>query len=127
MRFKDWKPPSFDEKGMTIWNWMCKNPKKLKLGKNVDIGAFSYIQADEGVVIKDNVQIGGGCKIYSVNTIDGTRGRVVIKKGALIGANSVILPGITIGEDAVIGALSLVKTDVPAGEVWGGIPLRRIK
>lgn len=126
-RFKDWKPPTFDERGMTRWNWMCSYHENLEIGRNVDVGAFSYIQAQNGVVLEDDVQIGGGCKIYSVDTISGTRGKVVIKRGACVGGNSVVLPGVTIGEDAVVGALSLVKTDVPAGEVWGGVPARRIK
>lgn len=32
-RFKNWKPPEFDEKGITRWNWMCQYPENLKLGK----------------------------------------------------------------------------------------------
>jgi len=126
-RFKDWKPPTFDERGMTKWNWMCSYHENLEIGRNVDVGAFSYIQAQEGVVLEDEVQIGGGCKIYSVDTICGTRGKVVLKRGACVGSNSVVLPGVTIGENAVVGALSLVKENVPAGEVWGGVPARRIK
>lgn len=126
-RFKEWEPPAFDERGMTRWNWMCIHPENLEIGRNVDVGAFTLIQAEEGVILEDDVQISGGCKIYSVNTIDGTRGKVVIKRGACVGGNSVVLPGVTIGEEAVVGALSLVKKDIPAGEVWGGVPARRIK
>ena len=126
-RFKDWKPPTFDERGMTRWNWMCIHSENLEIGRNVDVGAFTLIQAAEGVVLEDDVQIGGGCKIYSVDTINGTQGKVVIKRGACVGANSVVFPGVTIGENAVVGALSLVKENVPAGEVWGGVPARRIK
>lgn len=126
-RFNEWEPPTFDERGMTRWNWMCIHPENLEIGRNVDVGAFTLIQAEEGVVLEDDVQISGGCKIYSVNTIDGTRGKVVIKRGACVGGNSVVLPGVTIGEEAVVGALSLVKKDIPAGEVWGGVPARRIK
>ncbi len=105
---------------------MCIHPENLEIGRNVDVGAFTLIQAEEGVVLEEDVQLGGGVKIYSVNTIDDTRGTVVIKRGACVGANSVILPGVTIGEYAVVGALSLVKTDVPAGEVWGGVPVKYI-
>jgi acetyltransferase-like isoleucine patch superfamily enzyme len=64
--------------------------------------------------------------IYSVNTIEGTRGPVVLKKGCRMGANCVVLPGVTIGEGAVIGACSLVKSDVPSYEVWGGVPAKRL-
>lgn len=126
-RFKEWKPPEIVHGVPTKWNWIVLYPKNLEMGYGVDIGALSLIQAEEGVVLEDDVQISGGCKIYSVNTIDGTRGRVVVRRGACVGANSVVLPGVTIGEDAIVGALSLVKTDVPSGEVWGGVPARRIK
>ncbi len=126
-RFEDWEPPTFDDQEMTKWGWKCSHPELLYIGKNVDVGAFCYLQSQEGIVLEDDVQIGGGVKIYSVNTIDGTNGMVTIKRNARIGANSVILPGVTIGEDAVVGALSLVKDDVPASEVWGGVPARRIK
>jgi len=125
-RFKDWKPPTFDERGMTRWNWMCIHSENLEIGRNVDVGAFTLIQAAEGVILEDDVQIGGGCKIYSVDTIEDTRGQVVVRRGARVGANSVILPGVTIGEEAVVGALSLVKTDIPAREVWGGVPAHKI-
>lgn len=111
---------------MTKWGWKCSHPDRLVLGNRVDVGAFCYIQSQEGVVLEDDVQISGGCKIYSVNTIEGTRGKVVIKRGACVGANSVVLPGVTIGEEAVVGALSLIKKDIPAGEVWVGVPATRI-
>lgn len=126
-RFKEWESPTFDERGMTKWGWKCSHPERLEIGRNVDVGAFCYLQAAEGVVLEDDVQLGGGVKVYSVSTIDGTRGKVIIKRGACVGANSVVLPAVTIGEEAIVGALSLVKTDVPAGEVWGGVPARRIK
>jgi acetyltransferase-like isoleucine patch superfamily enzyme len=98
----------------------------LNMRPLVDIGAFTLIQAKYGVDLGWNVQIGGGVKIYSENSIDGTHGKVVICKDAKIGANSVILPGVTIGEGVIIGALSLVKFNVISG-VWAGNPLRRIK
>ena len=46
------------------------------LGKDTDIGAFSYINALNGVVIEDNVQIGSHCSIYSISTIDNTSGKI---------------------------------------------------
>lgn len=127
LRFKNWNPPTFDERRMTKWNWMCSHPENLELGKGVDVGAFCYLQSEEGILLEDEVQLGGGVKIYSVNTIEDTRGKVIIKRNARIGANSVILPGVIIGENAIVGALSLVKTDIPSGEVWGGVPAKPIK
>ena len=53
--------------------------------------------------------------------------QTLIKKGAAIGAGTVIICGVTIGEGARIGAGSVVTHDVPAGEVWCGNPARRIQ
>jgi len=106
---------------------MAQGMKNLKLGKNVDIGAFCYLNAREGIVIEDDVQIGSGAKIYSVSTIDGKSGKVVLKKNCKIGANSVIMPGVTIGENSVVGALSFVNKDIPDNVVAFGAPAKIIK
>jgi len=126
-RFKNWKYPEFNEKGMTKWNWMCQYPESLQLGKNTDIGAFTYINAKLGVEIQENVQIGSHCSIYSWSTIDDKKGRVTIKKNARVGSHSVIMPGVTIGENAIVGALSLVTEDVPDNAVAYGIPAKVVK
>ena len=125
-RFKDWKQPEFNEGGMTKWNWMCQYHENLRLGKNTDIGAFTYINAKYGVEIEDEVQIGSHCSIYSESTIDDKKGKVVINKDARIGAHSVIMPGITIGEGAIVAACSFVTKDVPDGAVLGGVPAKVI-
>jgi len=120
-KFANWQKPTFDSKNMTRWNWMCSYHENLKIGEQTDIGAFTYINAKHGVKIGENVQIGSHCAIYSDNTIDNTSGKVVIKSGARIGSHTVILPGVTIGKGAMVGAKSLVKKDVPDGEVVVGI------
>ena len=127
-RFENWEYPEIEEGKPTKYNWIVQGKEGLELGKYTDIGAYTYINAKAGVVIEDYVQIGGGAKIYSVNTIDGTRGRIVLKRDSKVGANSVILPNVTIGEKSVIGALSLVKsgTNIPANEVWAGVPAKKI-
>lgn len=101
-----------------------RHPKKFKLGNKVDIGAFTYIQAQEGVVLEDNVQIGGGCLVYSVSTIDNKKGCVVMKKGSCLGANSVIMPGVTIGENSIVGAYSFVTSDIPDNVIAFGVPAK---
>lgn len=127
MRFKNWQRPKFDENDKTRWGWMCQHHENLIIGKQSDIGAFSYLNAKNGIEIGKDVQIGSHCSIYSVNTIDNTAGKVVIGKGAKIGSHSVILPGVTIGEKAVIGAFSLVKKDVSAGTTVAGITAKPLK
>ena len=126
-RFKDWKYPDFNETGMTKWNWMCQYHENLKLGRKTDIGAFTYINARYRVEIQENVQIGSHCSIYSWSTIDDKKGKVVIKKNAKVGSHSVVMPGVTIGENAVIGALSFVTTDIPDNAVVIGMPAKVIK
>lgn len=54
-------------------------------------------------------------------------GRVRVGVGAYIGANATILPGLMIGDGAVVGAGAVVTKDVPAGEVWAGVPARGLK
>lgn len=126
-RFKKWVQFKIKEGKPTKWGWVVRRVKNLKMGKYVDIGAFAYINADAGVVLEDNVQIGGGVKIYSVSTIDNKRGKVVLKKNCRVGANSVIMPGVTIGENSIVGALSFVNKDVPANVIAYGIPAKVIK
>lgn len=126
-RFINWQKPEFDKTGMTKWHWMCQHPENLQLGQNCDIGAFTYINAKNGVDIGEEVQIGSHCSIYSQNTIDNTQGKVIIKPSARIGSHTVILPGVTIGENALIGAHSLVKADVPDNAIMAGVPAKPIK
>ena len=123
-RFKDWKYPKFDSGGMTKWNWMCQYHENLILGDKTDIGAFTYINAKYGVEIQDNVQIGSHCSIYSWSTIDNKKGKVTMKKNAKIGAHSVIMPGVTIGENAIVGACSFVTEDIPDNAVAYGMPAK---
>lgn len=122
-----WENPKIKHGKPTKWGWVVLYPKHFYLGKYVDIGAFTLIQAEYGVYIGHGVKIGGGVKIYSSDTISNKRGTIRIGCNVRIGANSVILPGVTIGNDVTIGALSLVKEDVNGVfSKWGGNPLRRI-
>ncbi len=53
--------------------------------------------------------------------------RITVEKGAKIGGGVVVLPGVVIGESALIGAGSVVTKSVPAGEIWCGNPAKKIK
>jgi len=106
---------------------MCQHREGLKLGKNTDIGAFTYINAKYGVEIQEDVQIGSHCSIYSHSTIDEKKGKITIKKNARIGSHSVIMPGVTIGENSIVGAFSFVNKNVPSNVVVAGVPVKIIK
>ena len=124
-RFSDWKYPEIEDGKLTKYNWVVQHKDNLKLGYKTDIGAFTYINAKYGVTIEDFVQIGSHCAIYSISTIDGKQGPVVLKKNCRIGSHSTIMPGVTIGENAIVGAHSFVNRDVRDGEVVVGVPVRR--
>lgn len=126
-RFQNWKYPEFDENGMTKWKWMCQYYEDLKLGKNTDIGAFTYINAKYGVEIQENVQIGSHCSIYSWSTIDNKKGIVVIKRNAKIGSHCIIMPGTTIGKNSIIGAFSFVNKDIPDNVLALGVPAKVLR
>ena len=126
-RFKKWKKPKIEEKKLTKYNWLVQNKKDLKLGDKTDIGAFTYINAKNGVVIEDYVQIGSHCSIYSVSTIDKKEGKIVLKRNCKIGSHSLIMPGITVGENSIVGAFSLVNKDIPKNTLAYGIPIKIIR
>ena len=126
-RFDDWKFPDIEEGTLTQYNWLVQHKDNLELGFKTDIGAFTYINAKYGVKIEDYVQIGSHCSIYSVSTIDNKRGQVVLKKNCKIGSHSVIMPGVTIGENSIVGAHSFVTEDIPDNIIAAGVPAKIIK
>ncbi len=115
-----------DEYGMTKWHWLVRHRQNFRLGKNTEIGNFSVIGCEHGVTIEDGVKVGYHCVIMSESTVDGKKGAVLLKKGCKIGANTVIMPGVTVGEGAVVGACSFVTKNIPAGQVWAGVPAKKI-
>lgn len=125
--YKTWVRPQPIHNKMTPWHWLVLHPNRLVIGKYVDIGEFTYIQAQEGVIINNDVQIGSHCSIYTVNTIDDTCGPIHLKRNCKIGTHSTIFPDVTIGENSVVGAYSLVKKDVPDNTIVVGVPAKSLR
>ncbi len=126
-RFSNWEYPQIEEGKPNKYNWVVQHKDKFELGYKTDIGAFTYINAKNGVVIEDFVQIGSHCSIYSISTIDNKEGKVVLKKNCKIGSHTVVMPGVTVGENAVIGAMSFVNRDIPDNVVAAGVPVKIIE
>lgn len=126
-RFKNWEIPEIKEGKLTKYNWLIQHKEKLELGKYTDIGAFTYINAKNGVVIEDGVQVGSHCSLYSLSTIDKKKGKIVLKRNCKIGSHSLVMPGVTVGENSIVGAFSFVNKDIPANVVAFGIPVKIIK
>jgi len=112
---------------------------KVSIGNNVGI-SNTLLYAWKSIVIEDDVMIGGGCQIfdtdfhsirYEERILYGDKAvkfaPVVIKKGAFIGASSIILKGVTVGEKSIVAAGSVVSRTIPAEEIWGGNPAKFIK
>jgi acetyltransferase-like isoleucine patch superfamily enzyme len=124
MKKNNWKLPIIKHNKFTKYNYIVHYPKNLKLGRDFDIGSFTYINCQFGVQIEDKVQIGSHCSIYSYSTIDNKKGKVVLQKNCKIGTHSTIMPGITVGENSVIGAYSFVNKNIPKNEMWVGVPAK---
>lgn len=101
----------------------------VTIGNNVRIHSHAFIP--EYTIIEDDVWIGPRitCTNAKYPKSPGVKASLegpIIKKGAIIGANVTLLPGIAIGENALIGAGSVVTKNVPAGTVWAGNPAKQI-
>ncbi len=126
-RFNVWEPPTIEHNKLTRYNWLVQYPEHFVLGRDTDIGAFTYINAKHGVTVEPEVQIGSHCSIYSVSTIDDKSAPVVLKRNCRIGSHSTVMPGVTIGENAVIGAHSFVNKDIPSNSLAYGVPAKVVR
>ena len=107
------------------------------IAQEVLVWAWHHIDSDK-LIIEDNVSIGprviivirthplSQIEIYGKVT-SSVPGKVIIKRGAWVGAGTIILPDITIGECAVVGAGAVVTKDVPPNTVVAGVPAKIIK
>jgi acetyltransferase-like isoleucine patch superfamily enzyme len=127
MRFAEWVKPEIEDGKLTQYNWLVQHSSNLHLGERTDIGAFTYINAQYGVVIEEDVQIGSHCSIYSVSTIDHKSGKVILKRNCRIGSHSTIMPGVVIGENTIIGAHSFVNSSMRENTLAFGVPARHIR
>ena len=108
----------------------CLIENDVKIGNNVTIKCGVHIW--DGIEIEDDVFIGANVtftndKYPKSKNTDWTLLRTRICKGASIGAGSTLLPGITIGTNAVVGAGSVVTKSIPDNELWLGNPARFVR
>ncbi|MEI6520978.1 MAG: acyltransferase [bacterium] len=111
---------------------------QLSIGNGSGLSNVSIV-CSECIEIGRYVRIGGGTKIYDtdfhslnvgirVSPLDkGTTAKVKIDDGVYIGGSCTILKGVTIGEQSVVGASSVVTRDIPAFQVWAGVPAKYIR
>jgi UDP-2-acetamido-3-amino-2,3-dideoxy-glucuronate N-acetyltransferase len=137
----------FIGEGTIIWQYVVVL-ENAKIGKNCNINAHCFIESD--VIIGDNVTLKCGLYIWDGLRIENNvfigpnatfindnfpRSKkypdkflhTVIKEGASVGAGAIILGGLTIGCNSMIGAGSIVTKDIPDNELWLGNPARFVR
>ena len=120
-----------------IGPWVYMRGDKIRIGNDVWIGPGVKIHGEGGVTIEDYVGIGTDVIILTgVHDFRGTEDAIVrnppklqpvkLEMGCDVGVGARIMPGVTIGKGAQVGAGSVVTKEVPAMEIWAGIPAKKI-
>ncbi len=126
------------------YNDHCVILGEPNIGYGTWIGPFCLLDGSGGLTIGTNCEISGGTHIYTHSSMMRTRvmgrkiGFMLNKKGVdyketklgnnvYVGANCTILMGVTIGNNAAIGAGAVVTKDIPANETWVGVPAKKLE
>lgn len=115
---------------------VAANDATLMFQRDADIGGYCIFNSGTDITIEKGVLLAGYCYIQSsshgmhrarpIREQPHTYGEIRIKEGAWLAGNVTVLPGVTIGEGAVIGAKAVVNKDVSAYTIATGIPAKRI-
>ncbi|MDO5623656.1 MAG: DapH/DapD/GlmU-related protein [Pseudomonadota bacterium] len=108
--------------------------KNIRIGRNVFVNHACEFMDRGGITIEDDVLIGPKVNLVTINhPLDPARRHatwcapIVIRRGAWLGAAVSVMPGVTIGENAVVAANAVVTKDVPDNAIVGGVPARFIR
>lgn len=115
---------------LSVKSWMYRTFLRMEVGEKT---AFALMVMPD-IMFPEKIKVGSNCIIGYNTTIlaheylieEYRLGEVVIGDDVMIGANSTILPGVVIGDGAIVSAGTLVHKDVPAGSFVGGNPMRII-
>ena len=106
----------------------------IRIGRNVFVNHACTFMDRGGITLEDDVLIGPKVNLITSNhpTEPGQRRStisrpIVIRRGAWLGANATVMPGVTIGENAIVGAGAVVTKDVPTNCLAAGVPARVVK
>lgn len=118
-------------------NFKAINPHNIQIGRNVAINPGVFLVAVAGITIGDNVVLSARCMVIDTgleldHSSPASERRhcakaIVVNDGAWIGAGAIILSGVTVGKNSVVGAGSVVTKDVPSHAVVAGNPARLVK
>lgn len=116
---------------------------EIIIGDYIHISCYSSLIGRGRIELKDFSGVSMRCTVLSSNAdysgeymtnpqipekyLNTTFAPVILEKHALVGAGSIVLPGVTMGEGAVAGSMSFVNCSIPEFQIWAGCPIRFIK
>lgn len=115
---------------LSVKNWLYRTFLRMEVGKKTSFALMVTpdIMFPEKITVGDNSIIGYNTTLLAHEYLirEYRLGEIVIGNGVMIGANTTVLPGVTIGDGAIVSAGTLVHKDIPGGAFVGGNPMRII-
>ncbi len=115
----------------------------VRLGNHVFVGDLCHLAGSDGITLEDFSAVAPGCHLFSGSDdytgqkltgptlpkelLGGPAGRVTLHRFVILGAGTVVHPGVEIGEGVAVGSLGLVRTDLEAWGIYAGSPVRRLR
>jgi acetyltransferase-like isoleucine patch superfamily enzyme len=119
------------------FDWYWKRGPNIIIGDRVFIGRNVEFNVQGKIEIGDDCLLASGCvfvdhdhgvQLTEVMAAQPSRiGQIILGRNVWIGANSVVLKNVTIGDGAIIGAGSVVTKEIPPNQIWAGVPARKIR
>lgn len=121
-----------------FFNWHQKGPQGLVIGKKCFMGDDCLLDLYESITLEDHVTLGQRVLVLTHTSVGysdhplqkyfkRTKKPVVFQSGCFVGAGSIILPGVTVGQKAFIAAGSVVTENIPRESVYAGVPAKLIR
>ena len=107
--------------------WHIKLHHRACLGSGVIAYSLGEIEIHEGVTVAQEVYLCTGTHDFDSANLQLVTKPILIEKNVFIGARTMVLPGVTIGKGAIIGAQSVLTNDIPPDEVYAGNPAKKIR
>ncbi len=118
------------------WDGIWAPGPRIRIGDRVFLGRGCEFNAQVGIEIGDDSSIASGCKFVdhdhgivgeTIDAVPGRSGAIVLGKHVWLGANVIVLRGVTIGDGAVVAAGAVVTKSIPAREIWAGVPAHHLR
>ncbi len=116
---------------------------EISLGNHIHIGSHCTLIGASAIWVEDFAGISHGARLFSASddfgggcltgpTVPDQLRNVIsapiyLRRHAVVGSDAVVLPGVTMGEGAILGALSLLRSDLPEWQIWSGVPARYLR